>query len=165
MNAFIEFFEQFARKTSLYSGKPVTFMLAVMIIVLWAITGPIFNFSDTWQLVINTGTTIITFLMVFLVQSAQNRDAKALQLKLDELIFKMQKADNVMMNIEELSENELIALSEKYKKLRRKRSRTRRKKKDVETVTHNGKTLALVEKEGKKGKKRRDETVDITATV
>lgn len=165
MHAFTEFFEQFGRKTSAYAGKPITFMIAVFIILLWAVTGPVFHFSDTWQLVINTGTTIITFLMVFLVQSAQNRDAKALQLKLDELIFKMQKADNVMMNIEELSENELLALSEKYKKLRRKRAISKRKKKDVEPVNPNGKTVAFVEIEGKKGKKRRAETEDSKAAV
>ncbi|MEO6038506.1 MAG: low affinity iron permease family protein [Saprospiraceae bacterium] len=112
------FFEDAARKIAEYAGKPVTFTIAVMMIIVWAVTGPIFDFSDTWQLVINTSTTIITFLMVFLVQSAQNRDAKALQLKLDELILKLDNADNVMIDIEELGEEELADLSAKYKEIR-----------------------------------------------
>jgi len=112
------FFEDAARKISEYAGKPLTFVVALLLIVVWAISGPVFGFSDTWQLVINTSTTIITFLMVFLVQSAQNRDAKALQLKLDELIFKLDQADNVMIDIEELGEEELAALAAKYKEIR-----------------------------------------------
>ena len=112
------FFEDAARKISDYAGKPYVFIAAFMLIIIWAISGPIFSFSDTWQLVINTSTTIITFLMVFLVQSAQNRDSKALQLKLDELILKLDQADNVMIDIEELGEDELAELAAKYKDIR-----------------------------------------------
>lgn len=114
----IDFFEKFARTIAQYSGKPVTFFIAFMVVVVWAFTGPLFEFSDTWQLVINTGTTIITFLMVFLVQSAQNRDSKALQLKLDELIFKIRPADNKMLEIQDLTESELDELIKKYKDAR-----------------------------------------------
>lgn len=120
MQAFIEFFEQFARRIALYAGKPVTFVIACLIIVIWGITGPVFGFSNTWQLIINTGTTIVTFLMIFLVQSAQNRDSKALQLKLDELILKINLASDDMIDIESLSEHELDALNKKYRKLREK---------------------------------------------
>ena len=127
------FFEDAARKISEYAGKPLTFTIALLLIVVWAVTGPIFDFSDTWQLVINTSTTIVTFLMVFLVQSAQNRDAKALQLKLDELIFKLDKADNVMIDIEELGEEELAELSEKYKEIRRSHDPEAMKKFQKET--------------------------------
>ncbi len=112
------FFEKFARSIAQYSGKPVTFFIAFMVVVVWAFTGPLFGFSNTWQLVINTGTTIITFLMVFLVQSAQNRDSKAIQLKLDELIFKMRPADNMMLEIQDLTERELDELIKKYKDVR-----------------------------------------------
>jgi len=89
------------------AGKPVTFILAVLIIVVWAVTGPLFKFSDTWQLVINTGTTIITFLMVFLIQNTQNRDALAVQLKLDELISSIKDARNEIINVEDLGDKEL----------------------------------------------------------
>ncbi len=112
------FFEDAARKISDYTGKPYVFIIALLLIIVWAVSGPIFNYSDTWQLVINTSTTIITFLMVFLVQSAQNRDSKALQLKLDELILKIDQADNVMIDIEELGEDELAELAAKYKEIR-----------------------------------------------
>ena len=122
MNGFVQFFEQFARQISLQAGRPLTFFIACLMIVIWALTGPIFHYSDTWQLVINTGTTIITFLMIFLVQSAQNRDAKALQLKLDELIYKMRPANNVMIDIEDLTEQELDMLAKKYRKLRHERA-------------------------------------------
>lgn len=93
--------------TSSVAGKPATFILAVLIIVVWAITGPVFKFSDTWQLVINTGTTIITFLMVFLIQNTQNRDALAVQLKLDELISSIKNARNEIIDVEDLGEKEL----------------------------------------------------------
>lgn len=93
--------------TSSAAGKPVTFMLAVLIIVVWAVTGPVFHFSDTWQLVINTGTTIITFLMVFLIQNTQNRDALAVQLKLDELISSIKEARNEIIDVEDLGDKEL----------------------------------------------------------
>ncbi len=112
------YFEKVARKISDYVGKPIAFILAFSIILIWAVTGPLFGYSDTWQLVINTGTTIITFLMVFLVQSAQNRDGKAVQLKLDELIYKLGKANNIMIDIENLSDDELTKLAEKYQQIR-----------------------------------------------
>jgi low affinity Fe/Cu permease len=111
-------FEAFASRTALASGKPLTFLLAVVTIVVWAVTGPIFHYSDTWQLVINTGTTIVTFLMVFLIQNTQNRDAKAINLKLNELIHAIHNAQNRMIDIENLSDLELDDLSARYEKIR-----------------------------------------------
>ncbi len=96
-----------ASKTAALSGKPATFLIAVAVVAVWGITGPIFKYSDTWQLVINTGTTIITFLMVFLIQHTQNRDTLALQLKLDELIVATKSADNEVVAIEEKTEEQL----------------------------------------------------------
>ncbi|HET7708519.1 MAG TPA: low affinity iron permease family protein [Sphingomicrobium sp.] len=104
------FFERVAGKVVVASGQPSAFIMALMIIIVWAVTGPIFKWSDTWQLVINTGTTIVTFLMVFLIQNAQNRDASAIQAKLDELIRAAAKARNEFIGIEHLSEAELMAL-------------------------------------------------------
>ncbi len=100
-------FTKFAKWTSSASGKPTTFILAVLIIVVWAVTGPLFGFSDTWQLVINTGTTIVTFLMVFLIQNTQNRDTMAIQLKLDELICSLTEARDEMIDVEDLDEKDL----------------------------------------------------------
>ena len=100
-------FTRFSKLISSAAGKPVTFILAVLIIVVWAVTGPLFHFSDTWQLVINTGTTIITFLMVFLIQNTQNRDALAVQLKLDELISSIKEARNEIIDVEDLGDKEL----------------------------------------------------------
>ena len=99
-------FTLFTKLTAHFSGRPATFMLALAVIVVWALTGPIFHWSDTWQLIINTGTTIITFLMVFLIQSTQNRDAIAVQVKLDELLRISAGAHNVLMDLEELEEHE-----------------------------------------------------------
>jgi low affinity Fe/Cu permease len=110
-------FTRFTKWTARASGKSVTFIGAVLIIIAWAITGPIFGFSDTWQLVINTGTTIITFLMVFLIQSTQNRDAEAMQVKLDELIHVMKGAQNALLDLEELEEEELDRIREGYQKI------------------------------------------------
>ena len=107
-------FTRFAKWTAHYTGKPITFILAVSIILVWAITGPLFNFSDTWQLVINTGTTIITFLMVFLIQNTQNRDTEALQIKLDEIIRSLKGARNEVLELEELDEKELDEIREEY---------------------------------------------------
>jgi low affinity Fe/Cu permease len=101
-------FTRFSSQVAKLAGKPVTFILATITIVIWGVTGPIFHYSDTWQLVINTGTTIITFLMVFLIQNTQNRDSVALQLKLDELIHVTRKARNVMMEVEDLDEKDLL---------------------------------------------------------
>ncbi len=110
-------FTQFAKRASRATGQPLTFALAVFVIAGWAITGPIFGFSDTWQLVVNTGTTIITFLMVFLIQSTQNRDAEAVHIKLDELLRVTPGAHNVLMNLEELEEAELDKLRAVYERL------------------------------------------------
>ncbi len=105
-------FGQFAQKTSQITGKPGTFLLAVAVVVVWACTGPIFHYSDTWQLVINTGTTIVTFLMVFLIQNTQNRDTLALQLKLAEVILAMKGVPNHFATIEDLSDEDLEQLHE-----------------------------------------------------
>lgn len=110
----VSVFTRFARWASSITGKPATFLTAVGIIVLWAISGPLFGFSDTWQLVINTGTTIITFLMVFLIQNTQNRDTEALQIKLDELIRSSRNARNAVLNLEEMDEKELDAVRQEY---------------------------------------------------
>ena len=100
-------FEAFASRTARFTGRPVSFLLAFLIVFLWAVTGPIFHYSDTWQLVINTGTTIVTFLMVFLIQNTQNRDTIALQLKLDELILATRGARNDLACIEDGSEDDM----------------------------------------------------------
>jgi low affinity Fe/Cu permease len=107
-------FMHFARWTSAASGRPITFLLACVVIVVWGLTGPLFGFSDTWQLVINTGTTIVTFLMVFLIQNTQNRDTEAVQIKLDELIRAVKGARNELIDLEDLSEEELDAIRNKY---------------------------------------------------
>src|SRR5262245_13437439 len=112
-----ESFARFAKATARTSGHPMTFGLAVLVILGWAVTGPIFHFSDTWQLVINTTTTIVTFLMVFLIQSTQNRDSEALQIKLDELIRANKAAHNALLDIEELSEPELDQIKSEYERL------------------------------------------------
>jgi low affinity Fe/Cu permease len=109
------FFTRISNWVSRKTGHPLAFVLAFLIILTWLITGPIFHFSDTWQLVINTATTIVTFLMVFLIQSTQNRDTTALQLKLDELIYVTKKAHNAMLDIEELSDKELESIRKNYK--------------------------------------------------
>ena len=108
-------FVRFATGASRFSGKPATFMVALAIVVGWAVSGPIFGFSDTWQLVINTGTTIITFLMVFLIQNTQNRDTMALQLKLSELVLAMRNAENRFASAEDLSDDELEKLHEELR--------------------------------------------------
>src|SRR5689334_13800889 len=107
-----EFFRKFANKTSEITGSSWAFITAAAIIIIWAVTGPLFGFSDTWQLVINTGTTIITFLMVFLIQNTQNRDAKAMHLKLDELIRGVEGARTGMVDLENLSDEELKKLQD-----------------------------------------------------
>ena len=113
-------FSQFAKLTARITGKPMTFMIAASIVVLWGITGPIFGFSDTWQLVINTGTTIVTFLMVFLIQNTQNRDSEAMQVKLDELIRATQGAQNALLDLEELEEDELDRIKAGYEEIAEK---------------------------------------------
>ena len=100
-------FDRAAQRTAKQAGRASTFTLALGIVLLWAVTGPIFGFSDTWQLIINTGTTIVTFLMVFLIQNTQNRDTEALQLKIDELIRVTERARNRLISLEDLTEEEL----------------------------------------------------------
>ena len=107
-------FSRFSRWIAAATGRPITFMLAVAVIVTWAFTGPLFGFSDTWQLVINTGTTIVTFLMVFLIQNTQNRDTEALQIKLDELIRAVKGARNEVLDLEEMDENQLDEIRQEY---------------------------------------------------
>src|SRR5262245_53411300 len=107
-------FTRFAKWTARIAGRPLAFVAAVAIIVLWAVSGPLFGFSDTWQLVINTGTTIITFLMVFLIQSTQNRDSEAIQVKLDELIRLSKGGHNALLDLEELEEAELDEIKRSY---------------------------------------------------
>jgi len=113
-------FTIFAKITSRATGRPSAFMLAGAIIIVWIVTGPLFHFSDTWQLVINTGTTIVTFLMVFLIQNTQNRDSEALQVKLDELIRAVDGAHNALLDLEELEEDELDRIRLNYSKLAKK---------------------------------------------
>jgi low affinity Fe/Cu permease len=110
-----QWFHRFATETGKLAGKPIAFILAAIIIAAWAITGPIFNYSDTWQLVINTGTTIITFLMVFLIQHSQNRDTAALHVKLSELIIAMKGARNELAAADDLDEEDLEEMREKLK--------------------------------------------------
>jgi len=110
-------YSRFAKATARLSGRPKTLLLALFIVLIWVISGPLFHFSDTWQLVINTGTTIITFLMVFLIQNTQNRDTEAIQVKLDELIRATNGAHNALLDLEELEEEELDAFKAKYEAL------------------------------------------------
>lgn len=107
-------FSRFTRMVSKWLGHPLAFGFALLIVITWAALGPLFHLSDTWQLVINTGTTIVTFLMVFLIQNTQNRDSEAVQIKLDELIRAMKGADNSMLNIENLAEEDLRHLQDHY---------------------------------------------------
>ncbi len=110
-------FTRFSKWTARATGNPATFAVALGVIVVWAVTGPIFHWSDTWQLVVNTGTTIVTFLMVFLIQSTQNRDAEAVHVKLDELLRVLPGAHNVLLDLEELEEHELDRLRAIYCRL------------------------------------------------
>jgi low affinity Fe/Cu permease len=122
-------FLRFAKGTARWTGRPTAFGLAFGIVIVWALLGPAFHFSDTWQLVINTGTTIVTFLMVFLIQNTQNRDSDAVQLKLDELIRAIESARNETMDLEELDEHELDLLRQSYEELAdRARHELRRRK-------------------------------------
>jgi low affinity Fe/Cu permease len=110
-------FRRFAHKTSELAGTPYVFIIAVLIIIIWALLGSYYNYSDTWQLVINTGTTIVTFLMVFLIQNTQNRDAKAIHLKLDELLRGVKGARTDLVNLENFSEEELDRLQKEFEEL------------------------------------------------
>jgi low affinity Fe/Cu permease len=110
-------FNKFSKWAAKATGSPLSFVVAITVIITWGVTGPIFGFSDTWQLIINTGTTIVTFLMVFLIQNTQNRDTHALQIKLDELIRATHGAHNALLDLEELSEKELLKIRDRYEKL------------------------------------------------
>lgn len=112
-------FRQFAHRVSLSVGAPWAFALALAIVAVWALTGPVFGFSDTWQLVINTGTTVVTFLMVFVIQNTQNRESQVIQLKLDELIRAVEQARNELVDMEDLSDEELHGLQRQFETLRR----------------------------------------------
>ncbi len=113
-----DFFTRFASGTSQIVGSHWSFLIAILVVLAWAVTGPLFRFSDTWQLIINTGTTIVTFLMVFLIQNTQNRDARAMHLKLDELISAVKTARNEMIDIEHLSDAELERIAKRYQEMR-----------------------------------------------
>ena len=132
-------FTKFAKAASHWTGHPIAFLIALAVLVVWALTGPIFGFSDTWQLIINTGTTIVTFLMVFLIQNTQNRDTAALQVKLDELIYVIEKANNCLLDLEELEDNELEEIRADYEKVAQEARKARRqgnqKPYDIEAST------------------------------
>lgn len=116
----VSLFTRLAKAASRFTGRAISFNLAVLVILMWLVTGPIFAYSDTWQLVINTATTIITFLMVFLIQNTQNRDTEAIQIKLDELIRSTQGAHNALLDLEELDEKTLDEFRDKYEALAEK---------------------------------------------
>ncbi|MHB1132060.1 MAG: low affinity iron permease family protein [Chloroflexota bacterium] len=154
-------FQDFARWAARAAGYPWTFLLALGVVVVWAVTGPAFGFSDTWQLVINTGTTIVTFLMVFLIQNTQNRDSEAVQIKLDELIRALRGARNDMINIESLTEEELDALRLRYEQLSQRAKDHAEKAHKVSEVAELGAATAgklsqAAEKEEEEGKDGRD---------
>lgn len=127
MNNSTSTFTRLAKHASAFTGRPTCFGLALAVVIVWAISGPLFGFSDTWQLVINTGTTIITFLMVFLIQNTQNRDTQAMQIKLDELIHVTSRANNELLDLEELEESELERLREHYEAMAQKAKDARRR--------------------------------------
>lgn len=120
-----ELFRKVAQQTSHLIGSPTAFVIALLVVIIWAVTGPIFGFSDTWQLVINTGTTIVTFLVVFMIQNTQNRDSKAIQLKLDELLRAVSEARNDMVDLEDLSDEEIDRLEKEFKAFREREAQLR----------------------------------------
>ena len=126
-------FARFAKGTSRATGRPLTFFIALAIVIVWLATGSLFRYSDTWQLVINTGTTIVTFLMVFLIQNTQNRDTGAIQIKLDELIRAVEGANNALLDLEEMEEEELEILRTHYAKLAREARQIINRRESVET--------------------------------
>jgi low affinity Fe/Cu permease len=126
---FSSFFEKFSTKATKATGSPLAFIMACIVIIVWAVSGPIFGYSDTWQLVINTGTTIITFLMVFIIQQSQNKDTMALQLKLNELIAASETASNRLIDVEDLTADELETLKKFYIRL----SKLAEKEEDIHT--------------------------------
>lgn len=129
-----EVFRRFSHRVSHAVGTPWAFAIAVVAVVVWGLTGPIFGFSNTWQLVINTGTTIVTFLMVFLIQNTQNRDGQVMQLKLDELIRAVRAARNELVNMEGLSDDELLTLQHQFEHLRKRAEAQRRERREAARV-------------------------------
>ncbi|MGO4405666.1 low affinity iron permease family protein [Bosea sp. RAF48] len=123
----VSLFTRVAQAVASWTGKPITFFVAVGLILIWALSGPIFGFNDTWQLVINTSTTIITFLMVFIIQNSQNRDTAAMQIKLDELIIRLEGAREELLDLEELDEEDLVVIRRDFCK---RASKARRKAED-----------------------------------
>jgi low affinity Fe/Cu permease len=144
-------FTRFAKGTAFATGRPVTFAIAVSVVLVWAVSGPLFHWSDTWQLVINTGTTIVTFLMVFLIQSTQNRDTEAMHVKLDELLRISPGAHNMLMDLEELDEAELDRIRAVYIKLAARARKGVDGGRDAEGVPEIGE-LVESQKGGKKKK-------------
>jgi low affinity Fe/Cu permease len=130
-------FDRLSKACARWTGRPLTFMLAVLVVVLWLVTGPLFGYSDTWQLVINTATTVITFLMVFLIQNTQARDTEAIQIKLDELIHVTEAASNALMDLEELDETSLDTYRAHYETLARA-DRTAKPPRDPQAGTGEG---------------------------
>jgi low affinity Fe/Cu permease len=151
MKTFNHLFTLFAKWASRAAGHPLTFILAMVTIIVWAFTGPIFSFNETWQLIINTGTTIVTFLMVFLIQNTQNRDTIAIQVKLDELIRSTKGAHNVLLDLEELEEHDLERLRQDYEELAAKARRDLKSGKS-DTEVRETKHQAIEEQERKKKK-------------
>lgn len=147
----ISFFERFSAKVTRITGRPVAFIIACIIILAWAITGPIFHYSDTWQLVINTGTTIITFLMVFVIQQSQNKDTIALQLKMNELIAATGTASNRLVDVEDLSSDELETLKKFYIKL----SELAKKEVDIHTTHSIDEAIAASNKKHARAAKKK----------
>jgi low affinity Fe/Cu permease len=158
-------FTKFSKWAATATGSPLAFVVAITIIITWGVTGPIFGFSDTWQLIINTGTTIVTFLMVFLIQNTQNRDTHALQIKLDELIRATKGAHNALLDLEELSEKELLKIRDRYEKLAEQAREALRKGEidvdtpDIEEIKEEAEEVKKVADEELKKRKGR---VDIT---
>jgi len=140
-------FTRFAKWTAHAVGQPAAFGIAASIVILWGISGPIFGFSDTWQLVINTGTTIVTFLMVFLIQNTQNRDSEAIQVKLDEIIRAIEGADNSLLDLEELDEKELDHIREDYEKLAAEAKKALKKAKQGEEKVEEAKKAKAKKKD------------------
>jgi len=132
------FFTRFAKRTSRAAGQPIAFAIALGALLLWAVTGPVFGFSDTWQLIINTGTTIVTFLMVFLIQNTQNRDSEAIHIKLDELIRSHKTAHNALLDLEELEEEELDRIRSSYEQLAEQARSELKRRKPAKSKTGEG---------------------------
>jgi low affinity Fe/Cu permease len=132
MGGMRDWFHRFAARVAGRMGSPIAFFLAILVLVAWAVTGPIFGFSDTWQLIINTGTTIVTFLMVFLIQNTQNRDAKAIHLKLDELLKGVEGARTSMVDIEDLPDAEIKKLQREFQDLRKRQLEIEREHDELE---------------------------------